>query len=302
VRLFVVGGTGFIGNSLVRTATGGGHHVVVLSRSGRDRWRDPRVTVATGDAAQPGGWCRALDGADAVVNLAGATIVDPLHPWTAARKRLLMESRVATTRGIVRAIGEARRPPATLVNASAVGYYGSRGGQVLDESASPGSDFAASLAVEWERAAHEADAVTRVVCLRSGMVLGDGGGVLARFVPLFKAGLGGPWGPGDQWWPWIHLADEVGFVLHAIERGLAGPFNLAAPEPVTVAEFARALGRVLGRPAVLRAPSVALRLTLGEAAEALLASLRAMPQRALEAGYTFAFPALDGALRDLLVK
>jgi uncharacterized protein (TIGR01777 family) len=296
VRLFVAGGTGFIGRHLVRDAASQGDHVVVLSRSGTDRWRHPRVRVVAGDAARPREWRAELDGADAVVNLAGALILDPLHRWSERRKRLLIETRVETTRGLVEAIGDADHPPVVLANASAVGYYGSRGDQVLDESAPQGPGFMADLVGAWEATARRAERVCRVVRLRSGVVLGRGGGMLSRLLPIFRLGLGGPWGGGEQWLPWIHLTDEVGIIRFAIERALAGAVNLAAPNPTRVREFAAALGRAVRRPAVLPAPALALRLTLGQAAQVLLTSQRVVPRAALAAGYEFRFPELDRAL------
>lgn len=299
MRIFVTGGTGLIGSRLVRALLERGDECVVLSRSGRDPWGHERARIVRGDPMAQGAWQRAVSGCDAVVNLAGQRIVDPPHRWTAARKRLLRDSRVATTRHVAAAIRAADRKPAAFVSASAIGYYGDRGDETLDESATHGNDFLADLSVAWEDAAVDAEDVTRVVCVRTGLVLDRSGGVLAPLVPLFKLGLGGPWGDGTQWWSWIHAADEIGLILFAIDSDVAGSLNLTAPSPVTVNSFAQALGRALSRPALMRQPVFALRLAMGEMADALLASQRVVPRRALDAGYVFRFPELGGALGDL---
>jgi uncharacterized protein (TIGR01777 family) len=272
MRVFVTGGTGLIGSRLVRALLDRGDECVVVSRSGRDPWGHER---------------------------AGQRIVDPPHRWTAARKRLLRDSRVEITRQVAAAVRAADPTPHTFVSASAIGYYGDRGDETLDESAARGEDFLADLSVAWEDAAQDAQDVTRVVRIRTGLVLDRSGGALAPLVPLFKLGLGGPWGDGTQWWSWIHVADEIGLILFAIDADVAGPLNLTAPNPVTVNSFAKALGRTLKRPSLMRQPAFALRLAMGEMADALLASQRVVPRRALDAGYTFRFPKLDGALGNL---
>jgi hypothetical protein len=301
MRAFLTGGTGFIGRRLVRALRERDADVVVVSRGGRDPWRDPRVHVVTGDPTRSGSWQAALGGCDVVFNLAGAPIVEPPQRWTTARKAAIRESRVGTTHCVVEALRAAAPQPTTLVSQSAVGYYGSRGNVPLDETAPPGSDFLARLCVEWEEAARAAQDVTRVVLLRTAPVLGQGGGVLAPLLTPFKLGLGGPWGAGTQWWSWVHLDDVVGLALFTLDRAMSGAVNVVAPEAVTVQAFAKALGEALHRPAFARVPEVALRLALGEAAEALLASQRVIPSRALDAGYAFQYPelraALDAALR-----
>jgi hypothetical protein len=299
LRVFVTGGTGFIGTRLVHALAERGDECVVLSRSATDRWGNPRVEVLKGDPTRPGEWQSRVGDADVVVNLAGKRLVEPPHRWTDARKRQLVQSRVESTRQVVAAIRAASTTPAVLLSASAIGYYGDRAAEVLDESASPGDDFLAKLSLEWEAAAREAESISRVALLRTGLVLDSREGALAPLVPLFKLGLGGPWGPGQQWWSWIHIADEVGLILYAIDHELAGPINLTAPTPVTVNQFAQSLGKALKRPALLRAPAFAMRLALGEMADALLGSQRVVPQRALDAGYAFRFPDLAGALADL---
>jgi hypothetical protein len=300
MKVFVAGGTGFLGRALVRTLVERQHRCLVLSRRAERPWASDAVEMLQGDPTRPGPWQTALGSCDAVVNLAGAPIVDPPHRWTDERKRAIRTSRIESTRCIADALRHAERAPAVFVNASAVGYYGSRGDRELDETAPPGDDFLARLCIDWEEAAREVAGVTRVTLLRTGIVLGPDGGALHPMLPPFKLGLGGPWGPGTQWWSWIHLDDAVGIILLALERPLPGAVNLAAPSPVTVNEFARTLGGVLGRPAFARVPEFALRLALGEAAEAMLASQRVVPRRALDAGYAFRFPTLEEALADIL--
>jgi uncharacterized protein (TIGR01777 family) len=299
LRIFLTGGTGFIGTHLVAALLDRGHDCVVVSRSGTDRWHGPGVTVLQGNPTVPGPWQDQVAGTDVVVNLAGARIVEPPRHWTAKRKALLQSSRIETTRHLVAAIRDAPTRPHALLSASAIGYYGPRGNDVVDESQPAGTDFLARLAADWEEAARQAEGVTRVVLMRGGLALGPDGGVLEALLPMFKLGLGGPWGSGEQWWSWIHVADQVGIVLHAMQSEVAGPLNLTAPNPVTVNAFAKALGSALGRPAVLRPPAFALRVALGEAAQALLDLQRVLPTRVLEAGYQFRFPELSVALEDL---
>ena len=297
--VFLTGGTGFIGTHLVHALLGRGDRCVVLSRSGRDPWGQDGVRVVAGDPSAAGSWYADLAPCDAVVNLAGARIVDPAHRWTAARKSLLRNSRIGATKRVVDAIAAAPDPPKVLISGSAIGYYGPRGDDVVDESQPPGSDFLATLASEWEAAALEAASVSRVVVMRGGLALGSGGGVLEPLVPLFRLGLGGPWGSGTQWWSWIHIEDQVRLILHAIDRDLHGPVNATAPYPVTVNEFAKALGTALHRPALARAPAFAMRMLLGEAAEALLDLQRVVPARALETGFEFRYPEIGPALAEV---
>lgn len=299
MRVFLTGGTGFVGTALVRALTRRGDQCVVLSRSGADRWPGLGVRVLRGDPTVAGAWQQEIDGVDAVVNLAGERIVDPPQRWTASRKERLRRSRIDTTRNLADAIRRARVPPKALLSGSAIGYYGARGDDVVDESAPPGTDFLALLASEWEDAALAVRDRTRVALLRTGLVLGPGGGGLAPLLLVFRLGLGGPWGDGRQWWSWIHLADAVGLMQFALDRGLEGPVNLTAPEPVTVNEFAREMGRALHRPALLRLPRFAARLALGEGADALFNLQRVVPRRALDAGYRFQFPHLPDALRAI---
>lgn len=300
MHVFLTGATGFIGTPLVSALCHRGNKCTVVSKSGRDRWNSPKVTVIRADAADRGYWQDEIKRCDAVINLSGARIIDPTKRWTNERKLLLRNSRVEVTRNLANAIREAGSGPASFLNASAIGFYGPRGDDVLDESARAGDDFLAQLSVDWEQAAVQAGNSVSVTLLRTGMVLGTGGGVLGVLLPLFKTGLGGPWGDGKQWFSWIHLVDQVGIIIFALENRLAGPINLTAPKPVTVNEFAEALGSGLKRPSIFRAPKFMLRAALGESSEALLTSQRVIPKKVLSAGYKFQFPSLYEALDDLL--
>ncbi len=305
-RIVIAGGSGMIGRALAADLAVAGADVVILSRSiGTTVAEIPGVRQATwsGRAAQAGArgrWIEECDGAAAIVNLSGANLAG--GRWTARRKRELTSSRLEPTRALVAAIGLARTKPRVLVQASGVSLYGPRGDDPVDESQPPGRGFLADLAVAWEAASApvEAEGVRRVL-LRSGAVLTTAGGALAKMLPAFRLGLGGPLGSGRQWFPWIHLADEVGAIRFLIERDdLGGPFNLVAPSTATQREFARALARALRRPGFLKVPAFALRALFGELAEILLTGQRAIPKRLLDAGFAFRFPTLPAALGDLV--
>ncbi|MEJ2237084.1 MAG: TIGR01777 family oxidoreductase [Gemmatimonadales bacterium] len=300
MRVFLTGATGFVGTPLVNALCHRGNKCTVVSKSGRDPWNSPKVTVIRTDPSETGYWQDEIERCDAVINLSGARIVDPTKRWTNERRLLLRSSRIDVTRNLATAIRELDPGPSSFLSASAIGFYGSRGDDVLDESARAGDDFLAQLSVDWEQAAVQAGSKVAVALLRNGMVLGTQGGVLGPLLPLFKTGLGGPWGDGSQWWSWIHLDDAVGIILFALETGLSGPINVTAPKPVTVNEFAEALGTGLRRPSIFRAPKFMLRAALGKSSEALLTSQRVVPKKVLNAGYNFRFPSLYDALDDLL--
>ena len=242
-----------------------------------------------------------LEGLDAAIHLSGSSLA--AHRWTAAYKRELVSTRVQSTRNLVATLLSLRSPPAVLLCASAVGFYGDRGNDLLDERAAPGSGFLAELCQEWEAASHPAtDAGIRVVHLRFGVVLGPHGGALDKMLPLFRYGLGGRLGSGLQWMSWISLADLVAAALFALDNPrLSGPVNFTAPHPVTNAEFTHALAHTLHRPAVFPAPAFALRVALGEMADAaLLSSTRAIPAKLTDAGFRFTHPTIDLALNAAL--
>lgn len=295
MRIVIAGSSGFVGARLVPELEAAGHEVVRLVRRGEPGpgsalWHPERGGLDPG----------VLEGADAVVNLAGANIAG--KRWSRAYREELRTSRVDATRTLVRAISSSQEGPRILVNASATGYYGDRGEEELDESSPRGEGFLAGLAEEWETQAMAArETGARVVLLRFGMIVGPGGGALARMLPPFRLGLGGPVGSGRQWWPWVSLEDVPAVIRRAVEASdLAGPVNVTAPNPVRNREFTRTLARTLHRPAVLPAPAPLLRLALGEMAEELLlGSTKAVPRVLQDLGFRFRHPTLDGALEFL---
>jgi uncharacterized protein len=277
MHVAIAGGTGFLGRALGRALVGDGHVVIALKRGSTD----------------------GVDGADAVVNLGGESIAG--RRWSAAHKQRILDSRVNTTRLLVDAIAGASRPPRVFVSASAVGYYGPHGDDVVTEETPAGQDFMAAVCVRWESEAMRAAERTRVVCLRTGLVLERDGGALPPMLPPFWFGVGGPVGSGRQYWSWIHRDDWVALARWAIATPAAsGAINATAPNPVTNKVFARALGRAMHRPALLPAPAFAVRVILGEMADALvLTGQRVVPARAQRLGFAFTFAQLDDALRAI---
>ncbi len=307
MRVIISGGTGLIGRALAADLAAAGHEVLVLSRNpDQARGLPPGVRAVAWDARTAAGWGHLVDGAGAIVNLAGSNLAGSgLIParWTEKRKRTIRDSRLDAGRAIVDAVRGAAHKPDVVVQSSGVGYYGERGDEILDETAAPGRDFLARLAAdEWEpsTAAVEEMGVRRVI-LRSGAVLDPREGALPRLVLPFRFFVGGPLGTGRQWLSWIHLADEVAAIRFVIDDPAAcGVYNLSAPEPVTYARVARTLGRVLHRPSFFRVPGPILRLALGEVASVVLVGQRVVPRRLLEQGFRFRFSELEPALRDLL--
>ena len=234
------------------------------------------------------------------MHLAGESVAE--GRWTTAQKARIRDSRVIGTRNLVQGIGQATHKPRVLVSASAVGYYGDRGDEELTESAPPADDFLAQVCIEWEREALAAEAMgVRVALARTGIVLGAGGGSLAKMLTPFKLGAGGPLGSGRQWMPWIHVADLARLYLHAADTAsITGPMNAVAPNPVHNSEFTKLLARQLHRPAFMPAPYLGLRLVFGEFAQVLFASQRVIPKVALDTGFVFQYPELAGALREIL--
>lgn len=298
MKVAVTGASGLVGSALVPFLTAGGHEVVRLVRRApraRDeaRWDPAAGTIETA----------ALEGVDAVVNLSGENIA--AGRWTEARKAALRSSRVGPTRLLAETLTRLKGKRRVLVSASAIGYYGDRGDTWVTEEDGPADDFLGRLAIEWEgAAAPAAGAGIRVVHLRTGLVLTPAGGALGKMLLPFKAGLGGVLGSGAQYMSWIALDDLLGAIHHALDRDeISGALNAVAPEPVTNRVFTKTLGRVLGRPTIAPAPAFALRLALGEMADAtLLSSTRVKPERLLATGYRFRFPELEDALRHLLGK
>jgi uncharacterized protein (TIGR01777 family) len=301
MRVTLTGATGLIGRRLVEALRDRGDEVTVLSRDpdgarevlgGVDavRWADPAAAPAP---------AAALSGRDAVVHLAGEPVG---QRWSKGVKERILASREAGTRNLVAGLAAAEPRPGTLVSASAVGYYGPRGDEPLDEASAPGADFMAAVCVAWEREAlAAAEHGMRVVTVRTGVVLEEQGGALAKMLPPFKAGVGGPVAGGKQYMSWIHVDDMVGIYLAALDDPQwSGPVNATAPDPVTNAEFSKTLGRVLRRPAFAPVPAVALKALYGEMAQIVTTGQRVLPRRARELGYEFRQPALEPALRSAL--
>jgi uncharacterized protein (TIGR01777 family) len=295
VRVLVAGGSGFLGRALQLALRAHGHSVAWLTRTPRPGATDQIPWTPDGTA---GAWTHGLDGVDALVNLAGEGIAD--RRWTAARKQILRNSRILSTRSLVAALRRLSRPPAVFVSGSAVGYYGARGDEPITEASPPGTDFLANLCAEWEREAEQAATVTRVATIRTGLVLHPEGGALRSMLPPFRLGIGGRLSLGTQFMPWIHRTDWAALVEWIINTETAhGAFNGTAPAPVTNAEFTRALGRVLQRPTIFPVPAVALRVMFGELADSLLTGQFAIPARAESMGFRFTFRRLEEALADL---
>jgi uncharacterized protein (TIGR01777 family) len=290
MRVTITGATGLIGPRLARALEARGDEVTILSRRPREgavQWADPTSQPAPAEA---------LDGRDAVIHLAGEPVA---QRWNDEAKRRILDSREAGTRNLVAGMRAAAQPPGALVSASGVGYYGPRGDEPLGEDAPPGDDFLARVCAAWEREAQACEG--RVVRVRTGIVLDKGGGALAKMLPFFKLGIGGPVAGGRQYMPWIHLDDLVGIYLAALDGdGWSGAVNASAPEPVTNREFSRTLGRVLRRPAFAPVPKLAIRTLYGEMAEIVTEGQRAVPRRTQELGYAFRHTELDAALRSAL--
>jgi uncharacterized protein (TIGR01777 family) len=295
VTIVIAGGSGFLGQKLASRLKSQGHRPVTLTRRAN----------ASGDTIQwnPDGTAGSLpshlDGVDAVVNLAGESIAD--GRWSAARKQALRDSRILSTRTLVRAIAACPRPPRALVSGSAIGYYGPRADEMVTESTGPGSDFLARLCVEWEQEARVAESSgTRVAIVRTGLALAKEGGALGKMLLPFKLGLGATLGSGEQFMPWILADDWAAMVAWlALDDQAAGIFNATAPEPVTNRVFTRTLGRVLNRPAILRAPEFALKAAMGEMSTMLLSGQRVIPAHAEQLGFRFTHRTLEPALRSL---
>ena len=293
MKIVVTGGTGFLGSHLVARLRAESHDVTVLTRHPRQPG-EIQWDLARSDS----GWATAIGGADAVVNLAGEPIA--AGRWTRARKAAIRESRVSATRTLVEAIARGRRSPTVLINGSAIGIYGPHGDEPVTEDTPPGSDFLSTTAREWEGAAMQAMPETRVVLVRTGLALDRTGGALPRMALPFYFMAGGPLGSGRQQVAWIHREDWIRMVVWAIETPVvSGPLNATAPNPVTNLEFARTLGKVLGRPAVMPAPAFAIRTALGEMADMVLTGQRVLPRKAESLGFGFRFPLLEPALRAI---
>jgi uncharacterized protein (TIGR01777 family) len=308
MKIIITGGTGLIGRKLVTELHQHGHQIVVLSRS-PDKHRSSfpaDIQLAGWDAKTAAGWGEQADGADAIINLAGEnTAGDYFLParWNDKTKHKIRQSRLDAGQAVVEAVRAARQKPKVVVQASAVGYYGPRNEPALhDEHTPPGNDFLAQTSIVWEQstAAVKEMGLCHII-LRTGLVLTKKGGSLPRLLLPFKLFVGGYFGSGQQWWPWIHFQDEIRAICFLVEKeGANGPYNLTAPNPKTNREFGKTMGRVLKRPSLIPVPAFAMRLLVGEVATVVLDGQRAIPKRLQEAGFDFQFNELEPALRDLL--
>lgn len=300
MKIFITGGTGFVGRGLIQSLTESGHEVTVLTRSLRNFGsHSPRIFLVEGDPTQKGVWQRYVREHRAVINLAGASI---FSRWTEQKKQALRESRVLTTRNLVESLEGGMVK--SFFSASAIGYYGFHEDEELTESSPPGTDFLARLAADWEKEALKAGELgVRVVLPRFGIVLGEGGGALGQMVPIFRKYLGGPLGGGRQWFSWIHRSDLARAFLFLLNRAeISGPVNFTAPNPVRNRDLAAVLGRVLNRPSWLPAPGFMLRLVLGEFGSVLLKGQKVIPQKLLQGGFEFLYPGIEEALAKSLGK
>jgi uncharacterized protein (TIGR01777 family) len=302
MRILVTGATGAIGSAVCDALLARGDEVVGLSRNPeKARQTNPTMTWQAWDPTTERPPAAAFDGVDGVINLVGEEIN---QRWNEEVKKRIRDSRIRATKNLVDGMLAADPRPKTLVSGAAVGYYGlENGDRILDEDSSAGGDFLAQVVVDWEAAATEATkGGVRVATVRTGLVLEPGSGLLKQLLPIFKLGGGGPLAGGDQYMPWIHVDDEVGLILWALDtETISGPVNVAAPNPVTNKHFSKTLGKVLKRPAVFPAPKFAVTaLRGGEVADFVTASLRVVPRRPLDKGFTFRHPDLEPALRDLL--
>lgn len=304
MRIVMTGGTGFIGRPLCLSLCAEGHTVTLLTRRPVEAQRmfGPVVTAVEWNGREIGPWEQCLEGADAIINLAGAPIADAR--WTAERKRLLTDSRVLSTRLVVDALSRRSSRPRTFISASGIGYYGASDDRVLDEGSVRGPGFLADLCLKWESAALAAASFgTRVVLLRTGMILERDGGALPKMLLPFWLFAGGPIMPGTQWISWIHRRDHLGLIQWALETpGVSGPLNAVAPSAVTMKEFSATLGKVLHRPSWFPVPGLALNVALGELGTLMTTGQRVSPAKALSGGYVFQYPTLEPALQAILAK
>jgi uncharacterized protein (TIGR01777 family) len=300
MKIFITGGTGFLGSALTKNLLAAGHSVTILTRSSKNRNAQSGVSFVEGNPQTSGTWQNEVNRHDCVINLAGASI---FCRWTATKKKAIRDSRILTTRNLVDAIAAQPDRKITLLNGSAVGYYGFRNGEVLDESGKPGNDFLAQIVQEWEAEALRAEqSGARVVLCRIGVILGRDGGALSRMLSVFKLGLGSQLGSGAQWFSWIALDDLVKIFHYLMDNEeISGPVNCTAPHPVTNKELTRALGKALHRPVFLpAAPAFMLKTVMGEFSDVFLKGQKVIPTKLQKSGFGFHFPFIHEAFADLV--
>ncbi len=303
MKIILTGGTGFVGASLQSALSQQGHQVDVLTRRhGQPTLEKSGIRFVHWDPMKGGAWQESLKDADACINLAGESIA--AKRWTKAQKMRVIESRCDATQALVHAIYRLQKKPKVLINASAVGFYGPHGDEIVTEKDGPGKDFLAQTCKAWEAHAIRAqDFGLRVVRLRIGIVLEKGGGALAKMIPPFRFFIGGPLGNGRQWMSWIHREDIIGLILWALENSqVSGALNATAPNPMTMKEFAAILGQVMRRPSFAAVPAFVLKLLLGEMSDLLLNGQRVIPEKALQLGYQFKYPSLEPALSSIFAN
>jgi uncharacterized protein (TIGR01777 family) len=298
MKILITGGLGFIGSNLSDYLLEQGHAVIALGRAAtQNRISSNRYQYISADTTQPGDWQHALGDVDGVVNLAGKSI---FKRWSESDKKAIYNSRILTTRNVVQALPAGQA--VTLCSASGAGYYGSRGDDRLAEDQRAGDDFLAGVSVDWEKEALQAaNANLRVAVMRFGVILGKGGGALAKMIPAFKFFAGGSMGSGKQWFPWMHLTDLMAAVQFIIDHDdLSGPVNFCAPNQIRYRDLAQTLAQALNRPAVMPAPAFLIRLVMGEFGDVFLASQRTVPQKLLSHGFSFQYPRIEDAIRAVL--
>jgi len=299
MKVFITGGTGFLGSALSEKFLAEGHSVTILTRSDKNRGIRLGLAYCTGNPTKSGTWQEEVAGHDVIINLAGASI---FKIWNDKNKKAIHDSRIHTTRNLVKAMSRASKK-ITLLNGSAIGFYGFRGAEELDERASPGEDFLANVVKDWETEAKKAEEFgARVVLCRCGIILGRDGGALSRMLSVFKWGLGSPLGSGSQWFSWIALHDLVNIFLHLMENEtISGPVNCTSPKPVTNREMTRALARVMHRPVFLPpVPAFLIKGMLGEFGDIFIKGQKVMPKKLLAAGFAFEFPEIEDAFEELV--
>jgi uncharacterized protein (TIGR01777 family) len=303
MKIFMTGGTGFVGRNLTKRLAQQGHELTVLTRSMKTSLPPPRgASYLVGNPVEKGAWQEKVSGHAGVINLAGSSI---FKRWTDAYKKEIRDSRVLTTQNLVEALSGRKSQNSFLFNTSAVGYYGFHEGEELDEASPPGADFLASLAQEWESTALKAEGYgVRVILLRFGIVLGRDGGALKQMIPVFKKYMGSPIGSGTQWFSWIHVLDLANIYSFLLEHeDLSGPVNCTSPAPVQNREMTKILGEVLGKPTFMPAvPGFIIRAVLGEFGSVVLKGQRVLPKKLLEKGFRFQFPDLRGALKEITAE
>jgi uncharacterized protein (TIGR01777 family) len=300
MKILITGGSGFVGSNLADFLISKGHQVTAIGRSEpQHRFDRENYHFVAADTTRKGPWQKELADADAVVNLAGATI---FKRWTEKYKKKIYDSRILTTRNVVEALPSGTK--LTLCSASGAGYYGSRGDDVLKEDERPGRDFLAGVSMDWEKEALRASAKgARVAVLRFGVVLGKNGGAMSKLIPAFKLFVGGPLGDGHQWFPWLHLDDLMAAMVFVFEHPeVSGPLNFCAPNPVRNCELAQTLGEVLSRPSFLPAPAFMIRLAMGEFGDVFLGSQRTVPAKLLNHGFSFQYPDIRGAIEAIVAQ